>query len=51
MPFVGVPDRDAVLREGPQLLDKAVIQLLRPFAFKECACLIAVGREFGAAAP
>ncbi|KJC50598.1 hypothetical protein UB31_12115 [Bradyrhizobium sp. LTSP849] len=35
MPFVGKPHSDPILRECPEFLNQAVIQLLRPFAPKE----------------
>src|SRR5579863_6433673 len=35
VPFVGKPHRDAIVRKSPKLLDQAIIELLRPFAFEE----------------
>lgn len=36
MPFVSEPHSDPILRECPRLLDQAVVELLCPFAPKEC---------------
>ncbi len=32
MPFLGKADCDAILSEGPELLDETVLQLMRPLA-------------------
>jgi len=36
MPFVGKPHSDPILRECPEFLNQAVVELLRPFAPKKC---------------
>lgn len=51
MPFIGVAHGDPVLREGPELLDQAVVQLLVPFAFKESLGLGPTMNEFRAVTP
>src|SRR5690606_16593618 len=35
MPFIGKANRDAVVAEGPELLDQAVLQLACPLALEE----------------
>src|ERR1700739_3459035 len=35
MPFIGEADGDAIVGEGPQLLDQAIVELPVPFAGKE----------------
>jgi hypothetical protein len=35
VPFVGDAHREAVLAEGPQLLDRAIVQLAVPFCASE----------------
>lgn len=49
--LVGVAHGDAVVGEGPELLDQAVFQLAVPFAGEEGLCLIAAVAELGAVAP
>src|SRR5471032_70045 len=51
VPFVGITHGDAVVGEGPQLFDQAVIQLFLPFAGKKSLGLFAVGGELGAVTP
>src|SRR6185369_3064866 len=49
--FVGETHRDPVVAKRPDLLDQAVVELLRPFAGQECLDRVAALEEFGAIAP
>jgi hypothetical protein len=51
VPFVGESHRYAVAFERPQLLDQAVVRLLRPLAGEELDDLSAADRKLGAVAP
>src|SRR3954453_1210299 len=51
MPFVGETHRDAILAEGPDFLDQAVVKLAGPFARQECFDGSAALKKFRAIAP
>src|SRR5215472_6180442 len=51
MPFVGEAHRDAVLAEGPDFLDQAVVKLSAPLARQERFDGGATFKEFGAITP
>src|SRR4029079_12222228 len=51
MPFILEAHRDAVLIERPEILDQAIVMLLRPFAGEECDDRFAALKEFGAVTP
>src|SRR4029077_16956982 len=50
VPFIGEAHGDAVLAEGPDFLDQAVVELALPFARQERFDLRAAVQEFGAVA-
>src|SRR4051794_35640085 len=45
--LVSVADRDAVLGKGPELLDKAVIELFRPFPSQKRLDSVTPSHELG----
>src|SRR5262249_34303222 len=51
VPLVGEAHRDAVLAEGPQLLDQPVVELAIPFARQKFLDRLAALDELGAVAP
>jgi glutathione synthase/RimK-type ligase-like ATP-grasp enzyme len=51
MPFIGIADRDAVIRKGPQLFNQTIIQLFFPFPRQERLRFLPVGGEFCTVAP
>src|SRR4029453_19208646 len=51
VPFILEAHGDAVLIERPEVLDQAIVMLLRPFAGKEFDDRIASFKEFGAVTP
>src|SRR3954470_35242 len=51
VPFIGEPHRDAVVVEGPDLLDQPVIQFAIPFADEKGLDGLATFKKFGAVAP
>ena len=51
MPLVGEAHRDAVIGEGSELLDEAVVELLGPFACQERDDLIAAPQELRPVSP
>src|SRR6201991_2497952 len=51
VPFILEAHRDAVLIERPEILDQAIVMLLRPFAGEECDDRLAAFKEFGAVTP
>src|SRR5580693_4060940 len=51
MPLVLKAHRDAVAVEGPEVLDQAIVELLRPFAGEEGNDRGAAFEEFRAVAP
>src|ERR1044072_5987321 len=48
VPFIGEAHRDAVIVEGPDLLDQAIVEFAIPFADKEGFDGVAPFKEFGA---
>ncbi|KTC63755.1 hypothetical protein AO262_27260 [Pseudomonas fluorescens ABAC62] len=51
MPFVGITHGNAVVGEGPEFLDQAVIQFPGPFTGKKTFGFFAVMDELGAVTP
>jgi len=51
VPFVGESDGDAILLEGPNFFDEAIIEFLVPFAGEELHDGVATREEFGTVAP
>src|SRR6516225_10033875 len=51
MPLVGETDGNAVSLEGPELFDKAIIQLLVPLADQKLNDGLAAGKKLRAVAP
>src|SRR5712671_5827343 len=51
VPFIGEAHRDAVVAEGPDLLDQAIVELALPFARQEGLDLGAALQELGAIPP
>lgn len=49
--FVGISHGNAIVGEGPKLLDESVVQLFRPFPFEKCLRLCASPRKFSTIAP
>src|SRR5262245_27189367 len=50
-PFVGEAHGDAVIGEGPKLLDQAIVELSGPLASKKGDDRLATDRELGTVAP
>src|SRR5262245_21815617 len=50
VPFIGKAHRNAVVAEGPDLLDQAVVELARPLALEERLDRVATLKNFGAIA-
>src|SRR5215469_546630 len=51
VPLIGEADRDAIAFERPQLLDQAVVELLRPLAGEERDDLRAPARKLRTVSP
>src|ERR1700693_1640051 len=51
VPLIGEANGDTIVLERPNLLDKAVIEFLRPLACQERNNFSATGKEFGTVAP
>ena len=51
MPLIGEAHRDAVLSEGPNLLDQSVVKLAIPLARQESQDGLAAYKKLGAVSP
>jgi hypothetical protein len=51
VPFVGVPDGDAVVGERPQFLDQPIVEFLGPLALQKFDYVLSADRKFGSIAP
>ena len=51
VPFVGEADRDAIVAEGPDFLDQAIVELAAPFARQKPLDGLAALQEFRAVSP